>query len=519
MGRFTVFFLSAVLSLVLATTVQAVEFKARGVWNMGFGVGDSSLTDKVSTANTQTKANNSDKFVARQRIMIFLDAIASENLMGGLHFKLGPQIWGKAGQGAALGADGTLIRLTQAFMQWTVPQTTLKFKMGIQYFSMPNAAGGSAVFDTRSAAVVGSYTINENVALTLLWMRPFNDNYAGGDFNGIISTDSSNYLDNMDLFGISIPVTVDGLRVTPWTLLGVQGRNANKFSAYWNNGLGDGSPAVTLSPYLNRLGGGNGLNVQSLGNTSKAYGKMFWAGLPIKFTAYAPWNFEMDINYGYVEGMGRFDVLKRNDPGEVVHGSSQRQGWLAKALVEYKSAWGTPGVFGWYASGDDGNVKNGSERMPSICPYGKFTSFMGDGNLGWSPAGNFMDKSLSYAGTWGLGGQISEISFLPDLKHLVRVAYWGGTNSPSMVKYMNHANAWDAASGHGDGPYLTTNDGLLEVNVITDYKIYENLTMNCELGYIANFMDNDTWKKSYQGFGSYTKQDAWKAQVIFSYTF
>lgn len=43
--------------------------------------------------------------------------------------------------------------------------------------------------------------------------------------------------------------------------------------------------------------------------------------------------------------------------------------------------WGTPGIFGWYASGDDGNVKNGSERMPSIAGAGNFTSFIGDGNL------------------------------------------------------------------------------------------------------------------------------------------
>ena len=88
-----------------------------------------------------------------------------------------------------------------------------------------------------------------------------------------------------------------------------------------------------------------------------------------------------------------------------------------------------------------------------------------------------------------------------------------------MVKYMDHANAWDSTSGLSDGPYLTTNDGILEVNLISSYKIYENLEMNVELGYAANFMDNSTWKKGYNDFGSYTKQDAWKAQVVFQYQF
>lgn len=32
-------------------------------------------------------------------------------------------------------------------------------------------------------------------------------------------------------------------------------------------------------------------------------------------------------------------------------------------------------------------------------------------------------------------------------------------------------------------------------------------------------MDNDTWKKDYNNFGSYEKQDIWKAQLIFTYKF
>ena len=66
---------------------------------------------------------------------------------------------------------------------------------------------------------------------------------------------------------------------------------------------------------------------------------------------------------------------------------------------------------------------------------------------------------------------------------------------------------------------LTTNDGLLEFNFLTNWQIYDNLECVTELGYIANFMDDSTWKKDYSGFGSYQKQDAWKAQVYFQYTF
>ena len=228
-----------------------------------------------------------------------------------------------------------------------------------------------------------------------------------------------------------------------------------------------------------------------------------------------PLNIEFDINYGYAEAMGRYDIVKRLNGNDIVRGSTERQGWLAKALVEYKMDWGTPGIFGWYASGDDGNVKNGSERMPSLVATGNFTSFMGDGNLGWVN----QDYNLSYAGTWGLGLQLRDMSFLEDLSHTFRVAYWGGTNSTSMVKYMKNAYDWNDGTSNYDGPYLTTEDGLVEFNLVNSYKIYENLEMNLELDYLVNCMDNDTWKKAGSRNSSFEKQDMWKAQVVFAYSF
>ena len=507
--------LALTLGLAFGQSAEAVEFKARGVWSMGFGVGDSSLTKDVTTNGAKQKANTNDQFVARQRVLLFLDAVASENLMGSVQFKLGPQDWGRAGQGSALGADGTMVRVTQANMQWMVPQTDLKFKMGLQYLALPNAAGGSAVFDTQAAAVVGSYAFNKNVGLTALWMRPFNDNYQGGNYQNVLSSDKAGYLDNMDLFALTLPLTFGGITVTPWVMPGMMGRNTGKFAAYSNYGLNDGSPATTLSPYLNKLGGGHGLNVTGVTNASKEYGTVFWAGLPIKVTALEPWNIEFDTNYGYVEQMGSVNVMRRNNPNDVVHGSTKREGWLAKALVEYKMDWATPGIFGWYASGDDGNVKNGSERMPSIVPTGNMTSYMGDGNMGWLR----QDYGVDYSGTWGIGAQLKDMSFLEDLKHTFRIAYWGGTNSTSMVKYMANAYSWNDATGtQATVPYLTTNDGLVEFNLVNSYKIYQNLEMNLELDYLVNCMDNSTWKKS-QTPSSFSKQDMWKAQVVFAYSF
>lgn len=507
MKRICTLLLAASMLLGVATGASAIDFKAKGQWLMGFAGGENQLINKTRTGNgPKEKLNSNDKFAAQQRVRLQLDAVASESLSGTVFFEIGNQVWGsnRAGVGGgALGADGAnTIKLKRAYIDWMVPDTDLKFRMGIQGVTLPNKAGGSAIMDTDAAGITASYQFNENVGLTALWARPANDNYVGGK-------DNANYLDNMDLFALMVPVKLDGFEITPWAMYGMKGKNTltTPFSTK------DGDLNFTLYPYYGVYDRDNRTDV---GNTSKAYGSMFWAGLPFAITAWDPLNIEVDINYGYVEAMGRYDAAKYNGADRIgKRGSTERQGWLAKALVEYKMDWGVPGIFGWYGSGDDGNVKNGSERMPSIVPMGNFTSFLGDGNYGWM----WVDNSLEYAGTWGLGLQIRDMSFLEDLKHTFRVAYWGGTNSTSMVKYMDSAYAWNYGTGTGASPYLTTEDGLLEFNLVNSYQMYENFDVNLELGYIANFMDNDTWKKAGMRDSSFQKQDMWKAQLIFAYSF
>ena len=507
MKKILTLMLAAGMLLGAASGAKAIDFKASGEWLVGFGLGDGSLIKDVDNK----KYHHDDTFNAGQRVRLQLDAVASESLSGTVFFEIGDQMWGNAESGGALGADGKEVKVKNAYIDWMVPNTDLKLRMGLQAVALPNVAGGSAIMDGDAAAVVASYQFNDNVGLTALWMRPLNDNYAGRVY-GDREDYQKNYLDNMDLFALMLPLKFDGVELTPWAMYGMQGKNTR-----FNEGgveTADGALDVTLPGYLPGMNFGPG----GLGKTSKAYGSMFWAGLPVAITAFDPLNIEFDINYGYVEAMGRYDVLKRGT--DWVRGNSKREGWLVKALVEYKMDWGTPGIFGWYASGDDGNAKNGSERLPSIAGAGNFTSFMGDGNLAWGTGYNFYDNNLTYAGTWGVGLQIADVSFVEDLKHTFRVAYWGGTNSPSMVKYMGSGVAWNDTTATQDGPYLTTNDGLLEFNLVNSWQIYENLEANLELGYIVNMMDKDTWDKSYiTEKRNWSKQDAWKAQLIFAYTF
>ena len=150
--------LAAGMLLGATAGAQAVDFKAKGQWLVGFGLGD---------ARMGNDGNKADLFGASQRFRVQLDAIASENLSGRLWFEIGNQDWGRnnlaRGGGAALGADGDhVIKVKNAFIDWIVPQTDLKLRMGIQNVTLPNAAGGSSVIGaTDVAGITGSYQFND----------------------------------------------------------------------------------------------------------------------------------------------------------------------------------------------------------------------------------------------------------------------------------------------------------------------------------------------------------------------
>ena len=500
MKKLMTLLLAAGLFVAGTAPVSAIEFKAQGEWLMGFAGGTTSLVDKVRSEGVRSKHDNEDQFNAMQRVRLQLDAVASENLSGTVLFELLETTWGQSESGGALGADGQIVGVLNAYVDWAVPNTELKVRMGLQPIEMPNVAGGSSILNTDAlAAVTLNYQFTENVGATLMWGRPYNDNYSawGTDHDN----NKGSFLDNLDLIALSVPITFDGIEVTPWAMLGIIGQNVAR-----SYELDGGAPAdegylgptdLFSTPEPNADGGLSRWHANSTA---------FWAGLPIKVSLLDPLNIEFDANYGYVQSVGNYWATNHHS-GIEKRADTRREDWLLKALVEYQLDWGTPGVFGWY------------ERLPSIEAKGNFTSMMGDDNYGWGPSNAMYDRTLNYAGTWGVGLQLKEMSFVEDLSHTFRVAYWGGTNSPEMAKYAGEPTAWNEAGALSDGLYLTRNDGLLEFNLINSYQMYENFEVNLELGYMVNFFDEDTWKKADAGQSTYSKQDAWKAQLIFAYSF
>ena len=494
--------LAAAMMLGAATGASAIDFKAKGQWIMSFDYGMHGNFSE-SKAKNNSGFKNEDEFEARQRVRLQLDAVASEALSGTVFFEIGDQVWGDNDNGGALGADGKVVELKRAYIDWMVPQTDLKVRMGIQGLALPSfTTNASQIFDDDVAAVSLNYQFNENVGLTAFWARPYNDN-AGYKSSDAGSTKWDNYMDNMDMFAVLLPLTFDGVKVTPWVMYAAMGPGMfDNFAKEPGNAWGRASAGMQS--------GFKGTD------WNDSYGNAFWAGVTGEVTYWDPFRIAWDVNYGSAS----YEDQKMN-----------REGWLASLLLEYKLDWGTPGLYGWYGSGDDSNPKNGSERMPVVSANGnnQFSNFAFNGNPYIAREGVL---GTNMTGTWGIGARLKDVSFLEDLKHTLRVNFMGGTNAPKMAKYIrDYGNPY---AKHGvsnvaryatayDPMYLTTDDNALEIGLTNTYKMYDNFTVMLDASYVALWLEDSrsVWGKNpgrgaLGGDGVY---DAWNVNLSFVYSF
>ena len=482
MKRIVTLLLAAGLVLGAAAGSQAADIKAKGNWTFSWQLGDNNLFEK-----------NGDKFTAKQRLRTQIDVIASESLKGVLFLEMGDQNWGSSKDGASLGTDGKIVKVRYSYVDWVIPQTDAKVRMGLQNFSLPGfisnnpiLGGGSA--DGAGITISGQFT--ENVGASLFWLRAENDNTDG--YRGNPSSNA------MDFVGLTVPMTFDGVKVTPWAMYGALGRDSftngdgvNEYDPVTGELIsGPGSVANGLLPT-----GVDGAMLK--GADLDRHGNAWWVGVASELTYFDPFRFALDAAYGSADmgSIGGFDV--------------ERSGWFASILDEYKMDYFTPGILFWYASGDDSNWANGSERMPVVEGSWTASSYGFDDNFGRDACDMI---GLTNDGKMGVYLQAKDISFMEDLTHIFRVGFIKGTNNTEMARQ----GITSPTGKSGRELYLTTADKAWEVNFDTQYKIYKDLTLAVEVGYINLDLDENVWGKGV--VDSYRENNV-RGAVTLQYTF
>ena len=451
MKKLVTLILAAGMVFSTANGASAVDMKVSGEWQTAFTFADNMYNDYGAAKNH--KGSSDGTFKAAQRIRINFDLVASEYVSGRVQLQVtdgdtNEYNWGTAGTGGT--GAGVTARL--AYLDWIVPNTNVLVRMGRQSVALPSYTFGSSVLDDVIDGVVVSAPINDMVALNIGWLRPAAE---VNKWDNLHRPHSS-----VDLAYLSLDVTGDGFKVTPWGMVGFVGSMAGaEYNAAGN---------VIAGPST----------FDMLGDVSNENTTAYWVGLGGELTMFDPFKFTADFLYS----------------GNDADHTAERSGWYAALGAEMRLSMATPFLRGWYASGDDADSED-SGRLLSV-----------DGSAAFDPSGIYFDyysqisgtpDVCSAAGTWGVQLGVKDVSFIQDLSHQLSVTYFQGTNNTNRVTgpatsatFVNHKN---------DGPigYMTTADSAWSIDFMNSYKLYENLTANLLLSYLVTDFDEKVWGRDY----------------------
>ena len=365
--------LLAAAGMVAASSApaKALDVNVDGSWRLSF-----------STASTGFKGDN--KTDARQRLRLGVNVAASENLSGYFQFQIGKDRWGTTANthgnhvDAIGGYDTNQITLRQSYIDWTVPATAAKVRMGRFALGLPaDAVSSNAVISGdwgNKEGVVVTAPVTDNFGLTAMWTR------LSADGNTV---DKSNF---SDMFAVTANLK----------FAGVSGAVYGAYATFDDN-----------DTFNVTKGAGSGTNFDV------SAGDAYWVGFTSTISAFDPFKLALSAAYGNFDA----DAAAGQDTA----------GWNVQAKASYKLGFGTPVLAAWYFSGMDDD-KDGV--MPSVGGYFTPTRTYHDAAKGLNGG---IANGLP-CGNWGVQAGIEGMSFLSGLSHDFLVTYMQGTNDEDVVK-------------------------------------------------------------------------------------
>jgi hypothetical protein len=451
-----------------AASASAADIKASGSWAI-----EAVWAENWNFKDKGTNDNNASVFDIHQRARTIFEFVANENLRGVLYTAYGTEQWGTngfaIGQGDTGTGGGNQIVVRRAYVDFNYPNTSVNVKAGYQAVTLPNAfGGGSMILDEEVASAVVSGSMTDNVGYLVGYAR------AG-------ATAASGERE-VDAFVAALPMNFEGFTFAPFGMVAPLGSN------------------IMAGDVTGNMIGLAAMNASDTGTDGTAFDNAYWLGAAFTMNMFDPFVLKADVNYGKVASN---------------RSQNEKSGWLFDAALEYKGLdFMTPEAFFVYTSGEDGNATKGngsSERMPILraqsWAVGSFF-FGGDTLL----AGSLPSSSTGrpqYEGFWALGLSLKNIqSFAEGLSHTAHLIYAQGTNDKTVGSAYT-----STATNIAYGRTLTEEDSLIEVDFNTAYKLYDELTLTLDLGYLNLDSKESVWGADQKG------GDAWKISTGVLYSF
>lgn len=433
-----------------------------------------------SADGTQTE----DAFALWQRLRLRTDVTQGDTLGFTLWLQVNNTPWGNGY--LTVDNPAVSVQVFKAYLQFTVPGTQAQITAGKQTVTLPQseAFNGSVVLDTELGALAAKIPLTERADLILGYGRPLSYLDALED----VAASPRNIL---DMAFLSLPCASESFSVTPWAALALS-MNASGARPYV--GSPDGAPDLG---YIRQ-------ELYSLGYFTGRPGyrqdtaATLWGGAAFKLA---------------VQDVGIYADVIAGSGGLGDAGKNLRRGLFADAALEYTGFDRvTPRLFGWWSTGEDADIANGSERMPAVV-----RTWNAGGSYLFSTGQTFDNTTSVYAspiGAWGVGVTLDRISLLEDLSSRLTAVYMRGVNDPAPLRRSV------ALNGPGYmvtmGKNLSLNESLMGVNFDHTYVITPQLKMIVETG----FARPDGLQKSIWGARFVNAaQDSWKVAAGFLYSF
>ena len=442
MKKLTTLVLAAGLVVsAFAGSASAGEFKPVLQFAEEFSYGDAGTNDQLENFNAVT------------RIRFGFDYVASEDLSATILFQYGGYHWGTDEPNDD---DEAKLKMRLAYIDWTLPNTDVKVRMGRQAVVVPSYAFGSPVLDSRADAISINGNVNENISLGLAWMRA--DRNLRND-KGVITRYDYGY-DTTDALMLNAEFAYDGFKVAPWAVY-----------AHKQHGAESG-----ITQHFNI----DGVNADA---------DLYIIGASAELNMFDPFVFAVDALY---------NNIKYHNMAPLAEDSYDA--FYVAAKASYKLSNGVASLGGWYSTGND--RENNDNGFVVLDGGFSASSVLFDGNIvGSDPYTNVMGSDSPF-GTWGVIAEYAGFSFLENLSHTARVLYIEGTNENAPGKLLAH----DIADG------LTEDDSAVEIDFDTTYQIYKNLSATLQLGYV--FID-----QSNLAAGQEEQDDIFRSALTFVYKF
>jgi hypothetical protein len=439
--------LTAAFVLATAASSQAIHTQGKGGTGLDFNARGSWRVLGVIQDNWDFNSDASEEdYQLGMRARTWFDFATADGVKAVLGTEIGQARFGQTNN-LQLRGDNTIFKVKHLYAQFPWPNSDVTISAGLQGVALPGI-WSNPILDDDVAGLIVSMPLSDMLGLTLAWLRPYDLDHTGSS-----TFDGSAMSDEWDAFAAILPITLEGMSITPYAIYSLLGQDAHA-SILARQGYGAAAtnavPALLIPP-----GGLAGLATDD--------GTAWWLGFNARLTMFDPIYVALDAIYGSASL-------------EFADEDFDREGFFVGLAAGMKMDMFTPELFAFYASGaDDDTDEDG--RMPVVSGDFTATSFFFDRSaLG---SGIFTQDTLnpSLVGMWAVGLNLKDISIAERLSHTFTVMYAQGTNDEESIPVLL-------------GTGLSEDDTLIEFNFDTKYQMYEHLAAIVEIGYIIPDFDD-----------------------------